>query len=760
MIKQAFIYFSLLVTGSVYSQHVDMHIIGLPDSVEVPGARVHMLDNNGEVVYRTSSNFQGIARIQGVSLSSVTRMEISSMGYKTIVQEMKGQSSFPARILLQPEHKVLNQVVVTASHGASNQKESAYSSKIITAEKISAMGAVSLNDVLTNEVNIQLQQDNVLGTGIKLQGTGGQNVKILIDGVPVIGRLDGNIDLSQINLSNVERIEIIEGPLSVNYGSDALAGTINIITKKTVKASWQIEGQTFYESVGQYNADLRIGKRFGHHMVAVRGGRYFFDGWSPDDKFWAYPHKTPADTTRTHLWNPKEQYFGGLDYRYIRNNWSLRINYEGYFEKMTNRGAPQKPYLNRAFDDEYLTNRHTVSGNLSIKPSVNWTGNILLSGAFYERNKNTYLTDLTNLEREWLNNPQMQDTTGYKQVMSRGNFIRKKDSSTVSLEIGYEASLEAMRGKRIEASQQSMFYADLFSTLEWRPIEQILVKPGVRYGYNSAYATIPIPSIHTKFTLQSWTLRASYARGFRAPSIKELYFEFIDINHNIIGNADLKAEQSNNFQLNISKGFQFKKRELDLELKTFYNDIRNQITLQVTEGTMEYSYFNLARSQTTGVNFSVEYGGDNVRASLGGSLLAYKIESPEYVYPEFLMYPEARASIQYNWKLTGLSFGLFYKYNGRQPNYFIDAEGTTSLGQTEDYHMMDISVSRSFIKKQLTVSLGLKNLFDVKQVNRTGGTGTAHASAVSANNIARGRSVFLSLRYNFQINSKKNGTTN
>src|SRR5690606_38624900 len=138
---------------------------------------------------------------------------------------------------------------------------------------------------------------------------------------------------------------------------------------------------------------------------------------------------------------------------------------------------------------------------------------------------------------------------------------------------------------------------------------------------------------------------------------------------------------------------------------TFYNDIRNQITLQVTEGTMEYSYFNLARSQTTGVNFSVEYGGDNVRASLGGSLLAYKIESPEYVYPEFLMYPEARASIQYNWKLTGLSFGLFYKYNGRQPNYFIDAEGTTSLGQTEDYHMMDISVSRSFIKKQLTVSL-------------------------------------------------------
>ena len=55
----------------------------------------------------------------------------------------------------------------------------------------------------------------------------------MIDDVAVIGRLNGNIDLSQINLNNVERIEIVEGPLSVEYGTDALAGTINLITKST-----------------------------------------------------------------------------------------------------------------------------------------------------------------------------------------------------------------------------------------------------------------------------------------------------------------------------------------------------------------------------------------------------------------------------------------------------------------------------------------------------------------------------------------------
>ena len=67
---------------------------------------------------------------------------------------------------------------------------------------------------------------------MSVQGLSGENVKILIDGVPVVGRLNGNVDLSQINLTNIERVEIVEGPLSVNYGTNALAGTINLITKK------------------------------------------------------------------------------------------------------------------------------------------------------------------------------------------------------------------------------------------------------------------------------------------------------------------------------------------------------------------------------------------------------------------------------------------------------------------------------------------------------------------------------------------------
>ena len=130
------------------------------------------------------------------------------------------------------DDKVLETFVITAQYEETSKEKAVNKIKVINREKIDALAAVNLGDVLKNELNIRLSQDNVLGTFMSLQGISGQNVKILVDGIPVIGRLNGSIDVSQINLNDIERIEIVEGPLSVNYGTDALAGTINLITKK------------------------------------------------------------------------------------------------------------------------------------------------------------------------------------------------------------------------------------------------------------------------------------------------------------------------------------------------------------------------------------------------------------------------------------------------------------------------------------------------------------------------------------------------
>ncbi|MBK9274597.1 MAG: TonB-dependent receptor plug domain-containing protein [Flavobacteriales bacterium] len=90
------------------------------------------------------------------------------------------------------------------------------------------MAANTLGEALRNELTVRLGQDNILGTAVSMQGLGGENVKVLVDGVPVIGRQDGNLDLAQLDLTGIERVEVVEGPLSVNYGTNALAGTINL----------------------------------------------------------------------------------------------------------------------------------------------------------------------------------------------------------------------------------------------------------------------------------------------------------------------------------------------------------------------------------------------------------------------------------------------------------------------------------------------------------------------------------------------------
>ena len=139
--------------------------------------------------------------------------------------------------------------------------------------------ANNLKDLLEKQLNMSVTVDNILGSSVSIQGISGQNVKILIDGVPVIGRLNGNIDLTQINLNNIERVEIIEGPLSVDYGTDALAGTINLITDKQLNDGFSSTYNLYYETVGQYNFDFTLNfKRKVMLLILILEGNILMGG--------------------------------------------------------------------------------------------------------------------------------------------------------------------------------------------------------------------------------------------------------------------------------------------------------------------------------------------------------------------------------------------------------------------------------------------------------------------------------------------------
>ena len=727
--------------------------IAIANELDIPltGAHVHFSNATDSKGFTLVTNRNGEVDFipELTAIDSNWEVEIRYLGYTPIRAVYYSGSDTIYKLYM--ELVTLNQVVITGQHSPNSSDKSVHAVKVIDRKRMEAQAAVNLKDILQSEMNIRIGQDNILGSSMSLQGMSGQHVKILVDGVPVIGRVDGNLDLSQINLANVERIEIVEGPLAVNYGSDALAGTINIITKKEQDSSVETTLNSYLESVGQYNIDGRLGFSSGSHQVAVNGGRNFFDGWSVGDAFLISPGQIPVGDSRNQQWNPKEQIFGGAFYRFNKEKISIRPFADWFYEEVTNRGVPREPYFDSAFDDLYRTWRSNTGAD--IRAAFDSTHSVHLLAAFnrYDRIKNTYLKDLATLEEVLTESQEDQDTTRFDVFMSRGIWVAAPVQKRWSAELGYDVNYETGTGKRIGSGEQSQGDFAVFTTLEWSPVERLLIKPGVRVSYNTAYKAPVIPSLNVRFKLNHFTYRASWAKGFRAPSLKELYFEFIDINHFITGNETLNAETSNNAAVQVQWQQIYGQKILNVEISAFYNVIDNLITLAQTDMiAAQFSYINVGDFKSIGTASKIELALEHLKLSVGSSYTGrYNGFPVPTATNKFTFSPEFRTSILYNWHSTGLTFGAFYTFNGSLPNYFLGADGEMLLTQIDSYHLLDITVSRNLCKDRISLTLGGKNLFNVVDVSvLNGGTGGVHSASSTLTPIGWGRSVSLGFKYN------------
>lgn len=743
------LFFTTFVVGQTIT------VISLKDSQPIPGARIDIQYNEEVFNFRTS--LDGALKVNKELQNKPVDLTVSFMGYET-----KHLSSIlvtkDTAIALASSVKQFEEVAITAQYKSQLVENAVHHIKIIDRQKIEAMAAQDLKGVLTNELNVRIAEDNVLGSSMQLQGIGGENVKILVDGVPLTGRLNGNIDLSQIPLESIERIEIVEGPLSVTYGTDALAGTINIITKKNQVKRFELNSNNYVESSGKVNNTLSLGWQIKKHQIRVEGGRYFFDGWNPDHAPFYYDANPIADSSRVMQWNPKEQLFGGINYRYNRKN--TLFNYSGQFfnENIINRGIPRPPYQQTAYDDYYETNRVNQRLNFQYRFENNYRLSLIAAYNGYFRKKNTKIRDLTEITDVISGNPSDHDTSQFHSFIARGRLIQAKSDSKINYEIGYDILYEIASGERILDKQQSIGDYALYATSEYSPIQALTIRPGLRYGYNSEYTSPLTPSLNIKYKFfnrkkQNISLRASYARGFRSPSIKELHYVFVDINHNIVGNPDLEAEYANHFNFSLHQNINLEKLRLKNKLVLFYNDIHELITL-AQASTTEYSYFNLERYTTTGVQAESNLNYQNLITGVGvGYIGRYnELAKENNSSTDFLFSPEVKFNLQYNWKKIGLKTAVFYKYTGVLPNIQKNVDGELYETRINDYHSSDITISKSFWKNKLKFTVGVKNLFDVTTVAGNASGQGAHSVSTSGVNVGMGRLYHVGLR--LKLNSK------
>lgn len=657
----------------------------------------------------------------------------------------------------------LSEVIVTGQYQPQTTKNSVYQVKVIQKNRIQQQGATNLQNVLNTELNIRFSQDMATGGGnITFNGMSGQNVKILVDGVPLMGRqgFNNEININQININTVERIELIEGPMSVIYGADALGGVINIITTKKKSEGLNVTAKIHEETIGDeynwfnqgiHNQSLSATYKKNNWEVGGNIGYNYYGGWK--------------DTAvgRELLWHKKDQIIGAAYLGYTAPRWNVRYRLDGLDEIIYNPGnftlRQQATGDTLAIDQEYLSNRvmHQLHGGYKFSEKFS----LQSQAAYTDYSRQVYTTSVSKATGavRYYNAPGQNTIEELKGFTFRTTGVYKINNR-LSLQPGIDINTESATGERLSQSKNSVEDYAGFLTAEWIVTDKFKVRPGLRVVHNSVYDAPPvIPSVNLKWDINEMLdFRASYANGFRSPSIRELYFNFFDANHQILGNPDLKAEMSNTFNASFNwKKVVPEKVVYTTVISGFYNLVENMIDYAPSASDPNvFILTNVSKSKTAGINLQSVAKYKRCNAGIGFAYTGFYNADYEAdkSLSELQWNLEANAQIGYNIEKIGLDLNFFYKITGKQPYYTFDNNQSKYLkAEYESYHMADFTANKK-IGQYLNLQMGVRNLFDVTGIKsqiQTGGAITDHR----LRSLANGRSYFASITFNGNLFQNK-----
>ncbi|MBK8951326.1 MAG: TonB-dependent receptor plug domain-containing protein [Chitinophagaceae bacterium] len=398
--------------------------------------------------------------------------------------------------------KELEEVVVTGQYQPQSAKKSVYQVRVINNDRILKQGAAQLQDVLKNELNMRFSQDVATGgSGITMLGLAGQNVKILIDGLPVVGRqgATNEININQIDINSIERIEVVEGPMSVVYGADALAGVINIITKRAALSKFSVNARLHEESVsneygiqqGIHNQYAGFTTRRNKWEAGASFSHNYFGGWKD------------TATDRELIWHKKDQRIANGFAGYTNGKLNLRFRIDGLDEVITNPGnfsefQEQFSGENLANDQQYLTRRlmQQLQGSYFVNSSLHFQA----QAAYTNYRRQVFSTTVS----KQTGDVRLNIADGSQSIVYSNGFTFRgtafyKLSDKISLQPGVDINMESGEGERLKSGKNSVNDFAFFITSEITVLPKLKIRPGLRFIKNSVYDAPPaIPSINTK----------------------------------------------------------------------------------------------------------------------------------------------------------------------------------------------------------------------------------------------------------------------
>lgn len=672
----------------------------------------------------------------------------------------------------------LDDVVVTAQFGPQSVKKAVNNVRVITKADIKKLAANNLADVLNQYLNITVAPES--GTGrstVSMFGLDGTYFKVLVDNVPIVGdtSMGNNIDLTQINLDDIEQIEIIEGSMGVTHGAGAVSGILNIITKKNSKYKWEINTTVQEETVGEEYAKFNKGK----HIQSVKVSNKISDNWFASvglnrNDFAGYLDNRKGidyaepDLLRGYAWLPKLQYFGNGMLAYSKNDFKAfyrfdymneNINFYNNFVRVTQ----NPPFGSLAFADDkrYKTERFYHHINL-IGSLFTLKYNVSFSHQSQTRNTEEFEYNFQTHSEQNNKNTKFQEANVFYSTGTLSNFFK---NSKADLQLGYEVvsndsyALVDGENQTFKIVEKRFENYDFFAATEIKATEKFLIRAGLRTSIQSEFDNQMASSFGLRYLFENnIETRLSMGKSYRVPTFEEFYSKIKFSGHNFFGNENLIPEKSNSYDFNIKKTTNFQSgSKLSNQISVGYLDVDDRIYMAYIgdDATTSpiYQYININAYKMWNLSTSHQFVYKNWNASAGLTYVGISqlIDNGEAVSDDKFYYNiQANASASYEWAKAKTIFSLYYKFMGEQKQISgIVENGKYLISEIESYSFMDASVKKAFFKNQFELTVGARNLLDVTRINQ-GFTGRVHSTS-SDFLLGYGRSYFIKLLYNLNF---------
>ena len=486
----------------------------------------------------------------------------------------------------------LDEVVVTATKTELTQKENPRSVEVITKEDIQNTGAISVRDALRTATNIDIVSVNHGGgENISIRGGDTDGVLILVNGRRVAGENyfmsqgSNAYALDRLNLSNVDHIEILRGPASAIYGSGAMSGVINIITKKSEKPEFSVGVATGTNEMSNY-----------YHYDTGKNGKVSVNF----DVNFSKLRNIDSKAGKNLLHGPKQAYNLNLDYEMDENN-NLNLMLDYAKDNLETRmrdfsvssSAPDDlKYPITSFTSERKTIALTYDGK-------NSNSDYSLSASYSQLNRDPYAADTpgTNEKKYKSWNIEARDT------------IRTSDNNKLIFGGEYrgnKASIYSDDNTVKNTDQYSLYLYD-----EYRVDNKLLLTPAIRYDYHKSFGSHTSPNLGaTYFISDKSRFKANYGTSYRAPSVDELYGAFthggIWGGMAIVGNPDLKPEKSKGWEISYEQEFG---DTTSAKLTYFDNKKEDAISykIEMAPPSQMGKFYNIDSTSSKGVEFEIKH---------------------------------------------------------------------------------------------------------------------------------------------------------